>query len=339
MADGGGGINLNGVPNITISKSIIRDNISDYSGGGLYVSQVPDPDFGVGDGLVISDSSISGNFTDSGGGGVFSDLSKIKFIRTRITGNTAVGNGGALARPSAGNTAYFENCILADNQGALGGMAKLNGGTLDIINSTIANNRSTSLGGAIYNQLATITIRNSILWGNQAATLGHIASFNGGSMTITDSIIESGGYGNFTNLPYFNGNVTPVVSGFASEDDPWFVGDGNYHIQAFSPAVDNAVTDAPALDIDGQSRPEGAGDDIGADEYMLSGNAAPKLAWTEESGYETDGVEPNSVLIGGDSVVFRVRYTDAENDAPWNVHVQVWTGMTTDSTSRTRSIT
>ena len=62
--------------------------------------------------------------------------------------------------------------------------------------------------------------------------------------------------------------MTPVVSGFASEDDPWFVGAGDYHIMAFSPAVDNAsATYAPDLDIDGQSRPQGAGDDIGADEY------------------------------------------------------------------------
>lgn len=267
VADGGSGVHLFQIAEMTINNSVIKENVTTntYAGGGMYVSQVPDT---TGAGLTVSDSTISDNTTGGSGGGIYSDLSKTQFIRSSITGNTAIGNGGAIAHPSAGITTSFENCILADNQGDLGGMAKLNGGTLDIVNSTIANNLSTSLGGAVYNQLATITIRNSILWGNQAATNGHIAHFNGGSMTFTDSIIQSGDDGNFTNEPFFSGNVTPTVSGFTSEDDPWFVGEGGYHIQAYSPAVDNAsATYAPDIDIDGESRPQGTADDIGADEY------------------------------------------------------------------------
>jgi hypothetical protein len=269
LADGGGGIHLFQIGDeITISNSIIKDNASTntYGGGGLYVSQVPDT---AGAGLTVSDSVISGNTTGGHGGGILSDLSKIKFVRSSITDNTAGEMGGALAWPSAGNTISFENCILADNQAYQAGMAKLNGGTLDIINSTIANNRATDHSGAIYNQLATITIRNSILWGNQAGTVGHIAHFNGGSITITDSIIQNDDDGNFSDAPFFTATGTTVVSGFASEDDPWFVGSGDYHIHAFSPAIDNAsATYAPALDIDNQSRPQGAADDIGADEYV-----------------------------------------------------------------------
>jgi hypothetical protein len=176
--------------------------------------------------------------------------------------------GGAIASPSAGVTTSFENCILADNQAYQAGMAKMNGGTLDITNSTIANNRATDHSGAIYNQLATITIRNSILWGNQAGTVGHFAHFNGGSITITDSIIQNDDDGNFTDEPFFTDGGITTASGFASEDDPWFVGGGDYHILAPSPAIDNAsATYAPADDIDGQGRPRGAADDIGADEY------------------------------------------------------------------------
>jgi hypothetical protein len=268
LADGGGGIHLFQIGDeITISNSVIKDNATTngYGGGGLYVSQVPDI---AGAGLTVSDSIISGNTTGGSGGGVFSDLSQIKFVRSSITGNTADAMGGALARPSAGNTAYFENCILADNQAYQAGMAKLNGGTLDIINSTIANNRATGHSGAIYNQLATITIRNSILWGNRAGTVGHIAHFNGGSITISDSIVQNDDDGEFTDAPFFTDGGTTAVSGFASEDDPWFVGGGDYHIQAPSPAVDSAsATYAPDVDIDGQDRPQGASDDIGADEY------------------------------------------------------------------------
>lgn len=267
IADGGGGIHLSQIGDeITISNSVIKDNAStnSYGGGGLYVTQVPDT---AGAGLTVSDSVISGNTTGGHGGGVYSDLSKIKFVRSSLTGNTAADMGGALAWPGAGNAISFENCILADNQAYQAGMAKLNGGALDIINSTIANNRATDHSGAIYNQLATITIRNSILWGNRAGTVGHFAHFNGGSITISDSIIQNDNDGNFTDAPFFTDSGTSVVSGFASEDDPWFVGEGDYHIQTPSSAVDNAsATYAPDVDIDGQSRPQGVADDIGADE-------------------------------------------------------------------------
>ena len=48
----------------------------------------------------------------------------------------------------------------------------------------------------------------------------------------------------------------------------WFVGGGDYHILDPSPAIDNAsATYAPADDIDGDIRPQGAADDMGADEY------------------------------------------------------------------------
>ncbi|MCK4509310.1 MAG: right-handed parallel beta-helix repeat-containing protein, partial [Desulfuromonadales bacterium] len=266
--DGGGGVYLSQIfsGGITISNSVIRDNETDYPGGGIRVAQVP---YSEGAGLTVSDSIISGNTAaGSWGGGVFSDNSRTNFIRTSITGNTA-DSGGAIAHPSAGVTTSFENCILADNQAAWAGMAKMNGGTLDIVNSVIANNRATDAsGGAIYNQLATITIHNSILWGNQAASVGHFAHFNGGSITITDSIIQNDDDGDFTDAPFFTDSGTTTASGFTSEDDPWFVGNGDYHIQGPSPAINNAsATYAPALDIDGESRPQGAADDIGADEY------------------------------------------------------------------------
>jgi hypothetical protein len=280
-ATGGGGVYIFQVNEITFSNSTISDNVaSGGNGGGLLVNQVPD-NYSLDEGLTIEDSIIRNNTATANGGGVLGSQSKIYFISSSITGNTAEDEGdfpyqggGAYSQPSVMSYASFENCIVADNQSKQGGMAFLNGGDLDIINSTIADNRATLVtGGAIYTNPnvtpANINIRNSILWGNQAATHGHIGSFSNGPVTITDSVIQSGGDGDFVNAPYFIGDVTPTVSGFASEDDPWFVGDGNYHIRAFSPAVDNAnAAYAPADDIDGEARPAGAGYDIGADEYV-----------------------------------------------------------------------
>jgi len=268
LSEGGGGVFLSQIfsGGITISNSVIKDNVSDKPGGGLCLYQVP---YSTGEGLTFTDSIISGNTSTSWGGGVYTaNSSTANFIRSSITGNT--GNfGGAIGHPNA-NTTYFENCIIADNQADTAGMAKLNGGTLDIINSTVVNNQSTTNNaGVFYTQNnATVTIRNSILWGNQAATDGVLGYLQSGSVTITDSIIQGGDDGNFTNAPLFTGGETPVVSGFVSGEDPWFVGGGDYHIQAYSPAIDNASASyAPDLDIDSQIRPQGAGDDIGVDEF------------------------------------------------------------------------
>ena len=51
--------------------------------------------------------------------------------------------------------------------------------------------------------------------------------------------------------------------------DPLFMGNGNYHLSAGSPCIDAGTADgAPAYDIDGDARPQGAGYDIGSYEYI-----------------------------------------------------------------------
>jgi hypothetical protein len=126
------------------------------------------------------------------------------------------------------------------------------------------------------------------------------------------------------NATFTNGGgiITPA-------QNPLFVGEGNYHIQSGSPVKDQAnATYAPDDDIDGDSRPQGSADDMGADEYK-SGNVAPVLSWTGESNYTTDGVNPDSGS-GGASFEFRVSYTDTENVAPTSI--QVWVDEDDDGT-------
>ena len=48
---------------------------------------------------------------------------------------------------------------------------------------------------------------------------------------------------------------------------------GDYHLQGISGAIDGALTNDPAFDIDGDARPQGGASDIGADEYVAPGAA------------------------------------------------------------------
>lgn len=77
------------------------------------------------------------------------------------------------------------------------------------------------------------------------------------------------------------GSASVIVSGCRTHDnligpiehagnlnaDPQFIGNGNYHLRPTSPAIDKAAT-GPAVDRDGDPRPQGNGYDYGADEVV-----------------------------------------------------------------------
>jgi hypothetical protein len=59
--------------------------------------------------------------------------------------------------------------------------------------------------------------------------------------------------------------VPPMTVGNNLSGDPKL--DATWHLTAGSPAIDKGTsTDAPAKDMDGESRPKGGAVDIGADE-------------------------------------------------------------------------
>jgi len=65
---------------------------------------------------------------------------------------------------------------------------------------------------------------------------------------------------------------------------------------------------------------------------VVGSNAAPVLSWTGESGYVADGLQPES----GDMFTvfaYRVKYSDADGDAPTYVRVQIKKGGTAISGS------
>jgi len=79
-------------------------------------------------------------------------------------------------------------------------------------------------------------------------------------------------HGNGTNT---SDNLNAILTQGDVTGDPAFVGPaaGDYHIGSASAARDRGIDIGVRTDIDGQARPDGAGYDIGADEY-LSGPAA-----------------------------------------------------------------
>ncbi|MCG3196537.1 MAG: hypothetical protein GHCLOJNM_01013 [bacterium] len=256
----GGGIHLSSCPGSSITRNIIVSNSlssTDYAyGGGLY--------------LISSSGSISRNLikantlgsqgTRAGGGiyisGSYSGAPSI--IRNEILGNDLQG-------------LYIGSSQVMNNTVARNGT---NGvyviGSASIINNSIVNNGSHGLYGS---SSGNTTVRNNVIASNSGYAMYEAAI--GFDFTADYNLL----YSNPSGLCFDEG-TTPIgtlaqlniTSGYTNnlEGNPIFADEAsdNYRLTSTSPAKDaGSSTSAPTDDADGEPRPNGAGYDIGADEY------------------------------------------------------------------------
>jgi len=156
-----------------------------------------------------------------------------------ISNNLASDSGGGLYLTSESS---ITNSVIANNTAVRGGGFYI-GRASSIINCTVVNNKSGNPGGGInvYGS-DTSTVVNSILWGNTPDQTS-------GNLEIYYSDVQGG------------------FSGMGNIDADPLLGNDN-HLKAGSPCIDTGTVEmgAPNTDIDGASRPQGSGYDMGADE-------------------------------------------------------------------------
>lgn len=190
----------------------------------------------------------------------------------------------------------IENCIITDNPGGIyyyysGAVLKNclifgNSTNLlfkfdathfspEIINCTIANNGAFS--SLPHPDHPAPKFKNCIIYGNETDGIS-------GNFDISYSLVEGGFIG--------TGNI---------DGDPLFVAawNGDYHLQANSPAIDiGTAFGVPYSDIEGMTRPKGAGHDMGAYEAYLpivlipyapdpTNDNTPTLDWWDVVGAST----------------------------------------------------
>ncbi len=156
--------------------------------------------------------------------------------------------------------AQLENCVFSGQTETV--LSLFNIGNPDMTPSTAAFTNCTFAAntvplGVFYmpgGAPVQIALRNSIVWGN----IGQMLNTAGPTTTITASHcdIQDGFAG--------TGNIA---------SDPLFVdtASGDFRLQAGSPCIDaGTAADAPAADLVGMPRPQGAGFDMGAMEMLVS---------------------------------------------------------------------
>ena len=294
-ADGSGGAIANG-GELSISDSAFSHNSAD-DGGAIYNSNRTT--------LSIVNSAFSHNSADDGGA-IDNWKGTLSIVNSAFSHNSADDDGGAIDNSQGtltisdstfrDNLAFWGGAINNDNFGELGisgstfsvnsaysGGAIHNREELSIVNSTFSVNSAGETGGAIHNR-DDVRISNSTFSDNSADETGD-AIFNGedGKLRITNSIIAGNGWRacysesrlrhNIDNFIQ-DGSCSPAFSGDPKLGALVVPEDGStayFPLLAGSPAIDAADDDyCPETDQIGTERPQGAGCDIGAIEFVGS---------------------------------------------------------------------
>ncbi|NLN92059.1 MAG: hypothetical protein GX130_01950 [Candidatus Hydrogenedens sp.] len=173
------------------------------------------------------------------GGGVRNFLTSLAVANCLFTENTAF-SGAAIGSYYAETTAT--NCVFTNNTAISHGGAISNAfAQSNFTNCSFFGNKAI-VGGAIYSVEASTQITNAIIWANMQTQIE-------GDAEVSYSCVQGGFEG--------TGNIA---------DNPLFLQapeDLRLHLQ--SPCIDTGTSSgAPATDMLGQARPQGAGVDMGA---------------------------------------------------------------------------
>lgn len=281
---GGTGIGISLPAGNSASLTLGRVAIADNSGAGISAT---------GGTLTLSHATISGNT----GAGISANTGTLEITSGTISGNNGVGIsmnteiasisqstiggnvGGGLAATSGSVTISRSTFI---GPGAAG--ITISGSQFDITNNIITGNGGPTsvIGGIRFDQITSGTRRfefntvtnNAAMDGNAVGVLCTLVSQ---PITFANSIIYNNQTGGTrtqvggTNCNWQYSDIGPdTVGGTGNINmDPLFVdpAHNNFHVQAASMVKDKAdPTSMMNIDIDGDSRPQGAGRDMGADE-------------------------------------------------------------------------
>ncbi len=336
-SDGGGMFNTSG-SNPEMSQVSFSDNRADSDGGGMFNTSGSNPE--------MSQVSFSRNHADSDGGGMFNTSgSNPEMSQVSFSGNSAIDNGGGMFNTGSSNP-EMSQVSFSGNRAVRGGGMYNTGSNPEMSQVSFSDNSAHLNGGGMFNDSSQPQISNSIFWQNAATNLittAQIANFSGSTPTISYTLIQSSGGSSAWD------NDLGMDGGNNLDADPLFRGPGNLRLEGCSPAIDagdNSAASGP-LDLDGATRIQGAGVDLGAYEstpaacISLSKAVSPAMVEPDQrmtytlvlsnSGSVNDSVRLSDTLPSGVEFAAWV----AQGGAMENANVISWQGSVTAGESIT----
>ncbi len=304
--DRGGGLYLVSSGGL-ISGNVIYSNTTPYYGGGVYASsasavlrhnliQSNTAGIGVGGGggvylegssATLEHNTIQGNASFSGGGVNLSG-SAASLKGNTIRDNQAASGGGLYLVYS---NATSDGDLISHNTASRGGGLYLYDSSPSLTNTVVADNRATWRGAGLYltsasrntaPRLAHPTLARNTGGDGSGVHVVHEGQGYHSQVDLTNAILVShtlgitvsAGNTATLNATLWHANDTDwsgnVIHSADHTGDPAFAPDG-YHLTGASAALDVGVDAGVDHDIDGQTRPQEAGYDVGADEFICLG--------------------------------------------------------------------
>jgi cysteine-rich repeat protein len=256
-------------------------------GGGLLVESLETA-------LLVDNCLFKDNFATNGGAAadLLAELGDATLTNSVFIGNTTDGFSGGVELFGNINVVAINNVFFDNHAGDIAGAALIQfnfgdgtGERIVVVNNTAVSNTSVDDGGGIYVAMADggperMDIFNNILFGNTSAADGDdlyvedtVSAVLGGPVLISHNDIG----GLFLECANLGGCVSNVTEQDNLNLDPDLIdpANGNFHLAADSPMIDQGSADAPSLpdfDFEGEARVQGAAPDIGADEAVICGD-------------------------------------------------------------------
>jgi peptidoglycan/xylan/chitin deacetylase (PgdA/CDA1 family) len=271
----GGGISINHtkIPKrVDTRNCLIEGNIANTNnqgtgwGGGLYLSANSPGCEVILFNNICRNNNASSEGEGDGGGLYLRDAANVNLERNRFIENVAPGKGngrgGAIFAAGGENFHLSNNLLVNNNAGSAGGGIYLNGYlnagqvktiACTMLHNTLADNNRGNGGEGIYaGDYVSLTLTNNLMAGHTTGIYNNTAA---GTSTITAD----------TNL--FHNISDPVKGTNAQVGDPLLTAE--FKPMENSPAVDAGKTiNTVTNDLEGISRPQGNGYDIGCYEYL-----------------------------------------------------------------------